>query len=194
MNIRRRRRRRRGGDARGGQTRHSGGQVQESASLSGMDVDVDHQIKDRMARAIRTIYMHEISMQYRAYISSTISTRLAVHQTVNRRNLRCCMHVDHQTNKQPTSWFYVVVHSVRVVADTTSSMGRHALATRTAGAGKKKKLNACAPHDQNSTSRAPAPPGACTLCMAAPPAPACMHTPSLYCMEPGTCLNESFVN
>lgn len=44
-----------------------------------MDVDVDHQIKDRMARAIRTIYMHEISMQYRAYISSTISTRLAVH-------------------------------------------------------------------------------------------------------------------
>lgn len=66
--------------------------------MSGMDVDVDHQIKDRMARAIRTIYMHEISMQYRAYISSTISTRLAVHQTVNRRNLRCCMHVDHQTN------------------------------------------------------------------------------------------------
>ena len=45
-----------------------------------MDVDVDHQIKDRMARAtIRTIYMHEISMQYRAYISSTISTRLTVH-------------------------------------------------------------------------------------------------------------------
>jgi hypothetical protein len=85
------------------------------------------------------------------------------------------LHVDHQTNKQP-SWFYVVVHSVRVVADTTSSKGRHALplplppwhghADRRSR--EERKLNACAPHDHKSTSRAP--PGACTLCMAAPPA------------------------
>ena len=72
-------------------------------------------------------------------------------------------------NKQPTSWFYVVVHSVRVVADT-SSKGRHALPL---------PLPRIWPRARRTTTKAHHA-AACAWCMhalhAAPPAPACMHT------------------
>jgi hypothetical protein len=81
------------------------------------------------------------------------------------------MHVDHQTNKQPTSWFYVVVHSVRVVADTSSKGRDTRCRCRCRAYG---HVRAARP--QKHITRPPAP-GACTLCMRRlAPAPACMHT------------------
>lgn len=92
-----------------------------------------------------------------------------MHQTVNRRNLRCCMHVDHQTNN--------------LLAGFTSSCALGARGGRHKQQGTRHALPLPLPRiwprARRTTTKAHHA-AACAWCMhalhAAPPAPACMHT------------------